>query len=70
MGPCDRYLSEFKNWRYSQFCWYFRPSFVNCCDSNLLFDSLPPPPSPLSLCEQSIKGGKNHLPQSHDKFFR
>ncbi len=29
----------------SQLCWYFRPSFVNCCPSNLLSGStLPTPP--------------------------
>jgi hypothetical protein len=32
----------------SQTCWYFRPSFVNCCPSNLLSGSTLPP-SPL-LC--------------------
>ncbi len=31
-------------------CWYFIPSFVNCCPSYLLFSSAPPPLSP-SLCE-------------------
>ncbi len=29
-------LSEFIDWKYSQSCWYFRPSFVNYCPSNLL----------------------------------
>ncbi len=29
---------------YSQSCWYFRPSFVNCCLSNLLFGFILPPP--------------------------
>ncbi len=24
-------LKEFIDWRYSQSCWYFRPSFVNYC---------------------------------------
>jgi hypothetical protein len=34
--------------RYSQSCWYFRPSFLNCCPSNLLSgSSLPPPPFPV-----------------------
>jgi hypothetical protein len=28
---------------YSQSCWYFRPSFVNCCPSNLLSGSTRPP---------------------------
>jgi hypothetical protein len=36
---CGRCLSEFIDWRYSQSCWYFRPSFVNCCPSNLLSGS-------------------------------
>jgi hypothetical protein len=40
------YLIEFIEWRYSQSCWYFRPSFVNYCPSNLL-SGLPPPPPPL-----------------------
>ncbi len=31
-----RCLLEFIDWRYSQSCWYFRPSFVNCCPFNLL----------------------------------
>ncbi len=41
------YLSEFIDCRYSQSCWYFRPSFVNCCPSNLLSVSISPhPPFP------------------------
>ncbi len=36
------------DWRYSQSCWYFRPSFVNCYTSSLLSGStLPPPPFPV-----------------------
>ncbi len=35
------------DWRYSQSCWYFRPSFVNCCPS-LWLNS---PPHPSSLCK-------------------
>jgi hypothetical protein len=33
-----------------QSCWYFRPSFVNCCPSNLLSGSTfrPDPPFPVS----------------------
>ncbi len=38
-------LSDFIAWRYSPSCWYFRPSFVNCCPSNLLFGSSSPAPS-------------------------
>ncbi len=33
------------DWRYMQSCWYFRPSFVNYCPSNLLYGSPTPPPS-------------------------
>jgi hypothetical protein len=33
------------DWRYSQSCWYFRPSFVNYCPSNLPSVSPLPPPS-------------------------
>ncbi len=44
-GPCGRCLSEFIDWRYSQSCWYFLPSFVNYCLSNpsLWFNSFPLP---------------------------
>jgi hypothetical protein len=45
-GLCGMCLSEFIDWRYNQSCWYFRPSFVNCCPSNLLSGlTLPPSPS-------------------------
>ncbi len=40
-GLWCRCLSEFMDWRYSQSRWYFRPSFVNCCLSNLLSGSQP-----------------------------
>jgi hypothetical protein len=53
MGPCGRRLSEFIDWRYSQSCWYFDPPFVNCCPSNLLSGSTPPPPLPASLCQST-----------------
>jgi hypothetical protein len=43
-GFCCRCSSEFIDWRYSQSCWYFRPSFVNCFPSNLLSGSTLPPP--------------------------
>ncbi len=38
--------SLYIDWRYSQSCCHFRPSFVNCCPSNLLSGStlLPSPP--------------------------
>ncbi len=38
-GLCGKCLSEFIDWRYSQSCWYFRPSFVNCFPFNLLSGS-------------------------------
>ncbi len=38
-------LSEFIDWKYSQSCWFFCPSFVTCCPSNLLSGSTLPPPS-------------------------
>ncbi len=40
---CGRCFSDFIDWRYSHSCWYFRPSFVICCPSNLLSGSTPPP---------------------------
>jgi hypothetical protein len=53
-GTLRRCLSEFIDWikytLYSQSCWYFRPSFVNCCPSKFLSGScspLPPPPFPV-----------------------
>jgi hypothetical protein len=49
-GLCGRCLSEFIDWRYSQSCWYFRPSFVNCCPSPLLSGSFNTSPlSPFSM---------------------
>ncbi len=33
-------------WRYSQLCWYFRPSFVNNCPCNLLSSWTLPTPLP------------------------
>ncbi len=38
-------IIEFIDWRYSQSCWHFRPSFVNYCTSNFLSGYLSPPPS-------------------------
>ncbi len=62
-GLSGRCLSEFIDWRYSQSCLYFLPSFVKCCPSNLLSGSTLFP-SPPSLCEKvyclhlySVKGG-------------
>ncbi len=48
-GLCGRCLQSL--WRYSQSCWYFRPSFVNCCPSNLLCGSSL---SPSSLCQSTV----------------
>ncbi len=36
--------SEFIDWWYSQWCWYFRRSFVNCCPSTFSLVQLSPPP--------------------------
>ncbi len=36
------FLSEFLDWIYSESCWYFWPSFVNCCPCNLLSGSSSP----------------------------
>ncbi len=44
---CGRCLSEFIDCRNSKSCCYFRPSYVNCCASNLV--SVPPPPPPLHV---------------------
>ncbi len=54
-GLCGRCLSEIIDWRYSQSCWYFRPSFVNCglCLwpplTFSLGSNLPPPPCPFHV---------------------
>ncbi len=52
---CRLYMCfiEFIDWRYSQTCWYFRPSFVSHCPSNLLYGT-PPPTSPFSKSKYSI----------------
>jgi hypothetical protein len=44
---------EFIDWRYSQTCWYFQPSFVNFCPSNILCGS-PPPPLPPSQSQSTV----------------
>ncbi len=41
-------------WRYSQSCWYFGPSFVNNCPSNLLSCS-PPIPPPHSKSQSKVQ---------------
>jgi hypothetical protein len=45
-------------YRHSQSCWYFRPSFVNYCPSNLLSSSpfLPFPVSKYSIYRQCVAG--------------
>jgi hypothetical protein len=62
-GLCGRYLSEIIDWRYSQSCRYFWPSFVNCCPSNVslvhccpsnLLSGAPPPPPGPSLCQSTV----------------
>ncbi len=52
-GLCGRCLSECIDWRYSQSCWYFRPSFENCCPSILLSGSTLLPFHP-SLCQSTV----------------
>ncbi len=52
-GLCGSCLSECIDLRYSQSCWYFRPSFVNCCRSNLLSGSTLTD-SPPSLCQSTV----------------
>jgi hypothetical protein len=42
-------LTALKGRRYSQSCWYFRPSFVNI--AILTFSLVISPPPPFSLCE-------------------
>jgi hypothetical protein len=51
---CRRCLSEFIDWRYSQSCWYFRPSFVNWCPSPLLSGSTLPPLPPLCVNKYTV----------------
>ncbi len=53
-----RCLSGFTDWRNRQSCWYFRPSFVNCCPFNLLSGSTVPPPSLRQSADiQTVRGG-------------
>ncbi len=40
------------DWSYSQSCWIFRPSFVNCCPSNLFSGSTSPLPP--FLCQSTV----------------
>jgi hypothetical protein len=46
-------LIEFIDWRYSQSCRYFRPSFANCWPSNILSGS-PPTPLPPSQSQNKV----------------
>jgi hypothetical protein len=46
-------LIEFIDWRYSQSCSYFRPSFVNYCPFNLLSGS-PLTPLPRTVYTDSV----------------
>ncbi len=76
-GLCGQCLSEFIDWRYSQSCWYFRWSFVNCCPSPLFSGSTLPLPcvNKYTVYTYTVcKGGggvlgsepqtNKHLPQS------
>ncbi len=56
-GLCGRWLSEYVEWRYSKSCWYFRPSFVNYCPTNLLSGLIPPPPPVHRQCMAGGGGG-------------
>ncbi len=47
-------ISEFIHQRYSQSCWYFRCSFVNCCPSSPLSGSTLPPPSFSFSCMNTV----------------
>jgi hypothetical protein len=57
-GLCSRCLLESIDCRYSQSCWYFRPSVVNYCPSKLLSGSSPPPfpVSKYSIYRQCVPG--------------
>jgi hypothetical protein len=55
-GLCGKRLSEFIDWRYIPSCWFFLPSIVNCCSSNLLSGSTPPPHI-LCICIHFVGGG-------------
>ncbi len=48
-GLCGRCLSKFIDRRYSQSCWYFRPSFVNCCPLPFSLSQLYPFPMWISI---------------------
>jgi hypothetical protein len=74
-------LIEFIDWRFSQSCWYLRPSFVSYCLSNLLSGSPAPPPpflkSKYSMYRQCVAGSgwgvlscvENHILQEFNILF-
>ncbi len=47
-------VSNTIDWRYIQSWWYFRPSFVNCCLSDLLSGSYPPPPFCVKVYTETV----------------
>ncbi len=49
-GLCGRCLLEFRDWRYSQSCWYFVPALWTIAP--LTFSLFHPPP--LSLCQRTV----------------
>jgi hypothetical protein len=55
-GLCGRCLFEFIDLRYSQSRWYFRPSCVSYCPSNLSSSPLPSSPLPCVEVQQTVCG--------------
>ncbi len=53
-GLCGSCLSKFIDWRFSQSCWYFRLSLMNCCPSNIFSGSTSPLPSVKVEYRQSV----------------
>ncbi len=47
---------EFIDWRYSQWCWYFRPSFLKYCPSTFSLVHLPLFPVWISMSIQGASG--------------
>ncbi len=61
-GRCGRCLSEFIDWRFSQSCWYFRPSFGTIAPLTFSLVLLLPPPFPVWISIlytriQCVRGG-------------
>ncbi len=63
-GLCGRCLSKFIDWRYSQSCWYFRPSLWTVAPLTFSLVQLSPPLLPLlcvnkyTVCTYTVcKGG-------------